>query len=627
MQREHSIRCMLSRHDARSAEDCLGLEINGVHHEVVLKIAELAEKLVQDLPPVMFDLIEIAACVYGADSAIPRGGPAALGMGKHWRRNLRFEIPVRVPDLWNAPTMKTVLLETLGFLSDDLYDFTFTENPAPRSLDSHLDFGSDKGFAAEEVILFSGGLDSLAGALDELMSRGKSVALVSHHSATKIARVQRELIQELKRRTSRNRILHVPVTVHLKKGANREATHRTRSFLFAALGIATARIFELNRLRFYENGVVSLNLPPVGQVIGARATRTTHPRSLKGFGRLFSALFGKSVRVENPFIWRTKCEVIEVIAQHNASDLIRMSHSCADVHHRTVMEPHCGRCSQCIDRRFAVLAAGLGTEDPGEAYAVDLFTGPRRDVRDREMALSYLRHARRLRAMTDREFMAKFGEVSRALSCFDEPPAAVARRIHDLHRRHGETVASVMDGELQKAMSSGEIARLDPDCLMRLAGVDMFGAMESDSTPIVQSGVGSLPTLEVSAISASVSAGRETFVLTMDATGRKVEIVGLGKVSGATAAVLSTLAEKHLEAAGEGRSPADYPYLRTAALAKEMSLAGDASVRKRINRARGVIRRMAARVSRHAPEPDAIIENIAWKGYRLNPWRVRVFRR
>ena len=69
------------------------------------------------------------------------------------------------------------------------------------------------------------------------------------------------------------------------KALGREYTQRTRSFLFAALGVTFARMSGLDRLRFYENGVVSLNLPPSPQVVGARASRTTHPRVLGGFTR------------------------------------------------------------------------------------------------------------------------------------------------------------------------------------------------------------------------------------------------------------------------------------------------------------------------------------------------------
>ena len=48
-------------------------------------------------------------------------------------------------------------------------------------------------------------------------------------------------------------------------------------------GAVTARLFGLDRITFFENGIVSLNLPPLAQVVGARATRTTHPQVLGRF--------------------------------------------------------------------------------------------------------------------------------------------------------------------------------------------------------------------------------------------------------------------------------------------------------------------------------------------------------
>jgi len=54
---------------------------------------------------------------------------------------------------------------------------------------------------------------------------------------------------------------HVPVWINKEKALGREFTQRTRSFLYASLAAVVARIFDLWRIRFYENGVVSINLP------------------------------------------------------------------------------------------------------------------------------------------------------------------------------------------------------------------------------------------------------------------------------------------------------------------------------------------------------------------------------
>ena len=118
----------------------------------------------------------------------------------------------------------------------------------------------------------------------------------------------------------------------LKAASARKPTHRSRSFLFAALGAVTARLLDRERICFFENGVVGLNLPPVAQVVGARATRTTHPQALAGFRRLLSAVLGRPFDVTNSFAWMTKSEVIERILQNGCSDLIRDTRSCTRVH-------------------------------------------------------------------------------------------------------------------------------------------------------------------------------------------------------------------------------------------------------------------------------------------------------
>ena len=54
------------------------------------------------------------------------------------------------------------------------------------------------------------------------------------------------------------------------------------------------------------------------------------------------------------------------------------------------MYPHCGRCSQCVDRRLVALAAGYDDEeDPPEMYKLDVLAGAREGV-DRLLVESYV---------------------------------------------------------------------------------------------------------------------------------------------------------------------------------------------------------------------------------------------
>ena len=239
---------------------------------------------------ILRQVLEIASYIYAADSAIPRGGNTDAQLGARWRRKLRFVIPVRQPNLWSSDPVLSALVETISFLSDDDYEFEFRLLENPQPVEGYFAFTGDKDvrFTPDRVILFSGGLDLLAGTIEELVAHGKKVALVSHRSASKIVNAQKYLIKELQTRFGADRVLHVPVWAHLKDSLGKEPTHRTRSFLFAALGAVTAKLLDRQRIFFFENGVVSLNLPPVAQVVGARATRTTHPQALAGFRRVLS---------------------------------------------------------------------------------------------------------------------------------------------------------------------------------------------------------------------------------------------------------------------------------------------------------------------------------------------------
>ena len=163
-----------------------------------------------------------------------------------------------------------------------------------------------------------------------LSGERKRLALVGHHSAPQVFHVQRELIAELKRAGLGRQLFYAPVTITNANVRAREGTQRTRSFLFASLALVIARMFGRYRFTFYENGVVSLNLPLDRDVLGARATRTTHPRVIRGFEAFFSAVVDAPIEIRTPFQWLTKRDVIELIGEHGFAGLIGKTNSCAN---------------------------------------------------------------------------------------------------------------------------------------------------------------------------------------------------------------------------------------------------------------------------------------------------------
>jgi 7-cyano-7-deazaguanine synthase in queuosine biosynthesis len=426
----------------------LHLALSGPTRNITLKIDDISKKLVTALPDLLVDLLEIATYVFCADRSTSRGGPAQTGMGEKWRRNFQFVIPVREPQLWSHPDVLQPLRSALYFLSEDNYEFEFERSQYPVSFPEYFDFGSEgaEAFQIDEVISFSGGLDSLSGAIDALANQGKRVALVSHRSASKIFEHQKRLVGELKRRFPR-KLIYIPVLATIQESLPADQyTQRSRSFLYAAMSCVVGHLFKNNRIRFFENGVVSMNLPDSAQLVGSRSTRTTHPQALHLFRKFFSAALSQPIDIDNPYIWKTKADVIRSIVEAAGGELIKDTVSCTRVYGSTRSHTHCGCCSQCLDRRFGILAADASPFDPVTQYRVELFAGTRDEARDRTMAESYVRNALEMRVFSELAFFNHFaGETARVFGGFPDLGAdEVGRRVWQLHQAHGQSIWEVL---------------------------------------------------------------------------------------------------------------------------------------------------------------------------------------
>ncbi|MEQ9692625.1 7-cyano-7-deazaguanine synthase [Shimia sp. SDUM112013] len=602
---EHRVRCLPPL--TKSGGDAqLRLTIDGKPVGVKVCISHLSAQLVADLSDRTMDLLEVAAVVYGADAAVSRGGTADRQMGAQWHRHFEVEMPVRDLAFWDCTEVVSALEEMLMFLSGDRFVFRFLAKEggeAERSL--FFKFDEASAWQPTRVLMFSGGLDSFAGALEEIAEQNQRVALVSHFSASKIAPVQRNLHKALALKFGEGCCRHISVQVQMVGKGLKDGTHRARSFLFAALGAVTAQAYNLNRVSFYENGIVSLNLSPVGNVLGTRATRTTHPQTLTRFSDFLSLVFKSETRIDNPFFWRTKREVVETVARLGMTDQIAQTRSCADVHNQTKQHIHCGRCSQCIDRRFAVLAAGLDRFDPEEAYRVSLMDDARTDVRDREIALSYLQSACAYEHVTAQELERALPAVISAAGHLAQPTETALHMIAMLLKRHGVGVSEVMRTTL-KARGAEDFAE---GSLPRLYGEAQRSAFlpKIDSPPIAD-------------YEPSKSA-----IVEVDEGRRRVVIDGEIIIErNATADLVIALAEKWLEGAGQGKALLDYPFESAAKLAQILGLDSDEALRRRVNRARQLLRQKMVSAGREPKEADAVIENQPWHGYRLYPDRITV---
>src|SRR6056297_2051522 len=399
----------------------LEVRFGGRYPNFALEADKIRARALAEIDPLCDDFLEIASTVFVADSTVSRGGPVRTGMGQKWGRDFSFTIPVRRPDFWQRRDVVEALTDAVTFLTEDSVQFEFVEGEFGRARQPFLEFDPHgPQFEAGEIILFSGGLDSFAGALETLATTNQKVLLVSHRSAQKVIPRQDELSEYLAKRFP-GRVQHLQVKARRRGAEGKETTQRSRSLLFTALGWAAAQALNIPRLSFYENGTISHNLPISPQVIGTMATRTTHPLALKKLNDLLARLGSGQLSIENRYEWLTKTDVVRRIEQHAGTDKIERAVSCTSVREQDTLRTHCGACSQCLDRRFAILAAGLEEHDPSERYNSDVLFGARERERSITMAIEWTRHAVRLRAMDERAFMSAFGhELMQIIRAHDD---------------------------------------------------------------------------------------------------------------------------------------------------------------------------------------------------------------
>jgi 7-cyano-7-deazaguanine synthase in queuosine biosynthesis len=539
-------------------------------------------------------------------------------MGAAWRRRFHFKVPVRNLGIWRDQAVCAALRRTLSFLAEDEFSFEFVQAQKPRALPSYLGFAQDdvQTISPDAIVLFSGGLDSLTGAAEFLLGERGRVVLVSHQSSNMVTSKQNDLVAALRERAPPRSIFHAPVRVDTGSGNAIEFTQRTRSFMFAALALALARMFKRADIRFYENGPVSFNLPVSEHVIGARASRTTHPQFLHRCGELFSLLLSEPIRLHNPYLWLTKSEVLGRLTRNQCTELISRAFSCANVRDATRSGKHCGMCSQCIDRRFGVLAAGLGDHESPEHYQLDLLRGAHEVGLGRTMIECYVLRAHQFATGSKHAFMARYGQVFRALPYLEGSANSNVSKIWDLHQRYGAEVMSVVDAELARNMTVAKVLDVTPNSLLGLV-----------VHPGVQQPAYSDPSEAEPPASERVSAHRRDLranpiLLAIDPKNRKV-LFDHGIQTGYGFSVVEKLTEYANEDAQPESSRTERRFIKADKLAEVLGIA-EQTLRQHVSRFR---RDIAKQFRQHLDRTlldDDVIENVEWLGYRVNPYVVLV---
>lgn len=309
------------------------------------------------------DLFIIGISVFALDKRINRR------MFKDcWTREIYVSIPVLEYDIWESTLTSWETM--LGFLTGDQWHIEFRkseviyscrENPNRKHLNIQ---------GCNSVCLFSGGLDSLCGAI-KILEDGASPCLVGHNEYPKLRKKQRGFCEIFQSIYTEQKVNFISFTANsrapistaegLLKGS--ENTSRGRSLLFLCAALSIAGILGKDvPVYIPENGFIGLNISLTRSRKGTCSTRTTHSYFLRQFNQIL-----KIVGIENPiinfFAFKTKREIVNLVKDTEAfktcySYTISCSHPCLPRYNKQGEKEYpinCGYCYPCLIRKSSIL--------------------------------------------------------------------------------------------------------------------------------------------------------------------------------------------------------------------------------------------------------------------------------
>ncbi|ADY54028.1 hypothetical protein Pedsa_3496 [Pseudopedobacter saltans DSM 12145] len=303
--------------------------------------------------PEIRDFFLMTCSVYGIDRFVNRKENSVDG----WSRELNISFPVSEIKVWS--NVKNDLEELFSFLTGDYWKIDFYEsNFVNPEIDLPIDFKEKY----KQVNLFSGGLDSLIGAIDFLSTHPKDkILLASHYDPQMKGPLSDQTVLldklEVKYKGQFNYVPSIKVTLS-QTTTKRETTFRSRSILFIGIALLISQGKKINEIIVPENGSVSLNYPLSPSRRTSCSTRTTHSFVLEKTNLIISTLKINS-NIYNPYEFKTKgemvddCEDLEFLRK-----IIGFSNSCGKRGHRKTWvnrsATHCGVCMPCIYRQASL---------------------------------------------------------------------------------------------------------------------------------------------------------------------------------------------------------------------------------------------------------------------------------
>lgn len=339
---------------SQEARLLIALDNPGSPYQVGNKVLSLLGENGLEPEETVVDLLNLAMCVYSADLRIQR----RFAKDK-WAREFVVHFPVVKLNLWKKalPTITRML----SFLTGDEWVILLRQRTsASRVVKKIVDTPR-----LVAVSLFSGGLDSFAGAIDLLEESEGIVALVGQYGKGSTNPSQKKAYQVIADaypdRTQRFGFFVQPAKL---EGQSAEDTMRSRSILFLALGTAVASACGSDTpLYVPENGLISLNVPLTYSRMGSLSTRTTHPYFISLYREALAAL-GVRVGIKLPYRFDTKGEMLkgaknQAVLRKGLPVTLSCARPDAGRYQKRSPGTHCGYCVPCLIRLASMKAAGF----------------------------------------------------------------------------------------------------------------------------------------------------------------------------------------------------------------------------------------------------------------------------
>lgn len=332
-------------------------------NDVVLDGSTVVRGLVDAIPALAADLLEIATVAYAVDRSLRRPSDRDIERSGNWGRDIWAEVSVREPAVWRSH--EDLLTNLLYWLTDDRWKLDFVQMDAGRGpLDPRQGVLFDTVPSGVPPVLFSGGLDSACGLYFDLFDH--DAVAVSVDTNSWMHHIQRKVSSGLASLGGRV-VVPLRYSVCLPRGGV-ESSQRTRGFLFLSAGVSAALALHCDKVIVSENGIGSINLPYVRSQLGAQATRSMHPKTIGLMEGLVTKVTGHPFEISTPYRKLTKAELLAQVPRE-ADPVLAHTVSC-DTGFAARVKNHspCGRCTSCLLRRQAIYGAGRSWLDAQVDY-------------------------------------------------------------------------------------------------------------------------------------------------------------------------------------------------------------------------------------------------------------------